>query len=369
MKTASPVTQGALLTWGLIAVACGNPDASATDPGGSAAAAGNTFVPTTPSGANGGGGGTQTVVSPPVNAGAGGNSSVGTPGGAGGAAAGGNGAGGQPAAGGNAAGGGQGVGGGASLPVDASSGCGKVPPPGGSAASPLTLGANRYYVKIPPSYDPAKPYPLLFVFHPSNNPISWAENSSGFEEAGARDAAIIVYPGSAGTGWRASDVAMFDPLYQQIAESYCVDRARVFAAGESSGGDYTSILGCEFGDKLTAIGPCATKPVAEYPLEVGKRNCKEHVSAVIIHGVRDNVVGTENGPLTRDFYRTLNECAAASASVQGYTDKLSNCVKFDGCTGQRATFWCEHDDPTYGNTNHGWPKFAGKMLWEHFSSF
>lgn len=30
---------------------------------------------------------------------------------------------------------------------------------------------------------------------------------------------------------------------------------------------------------------------------------------------------------------------------------------------------CAHNDPTYGNTNHGWPKFAGKMLWEHFSSF
>jgi poly(3-hydroxybutyrate) depolymerase len=255
------------------------------------------------------------------------------------------------------------------LLVDASSGCGKPAPPGGSAADPIELGANRYYVKVPPSYDPGRPYPLLFVFHPSNNPIDWAEKNSGFEEAGARGAAIIVYPGSAGKGWEAADVVLFEPLYQQLTENYCVDLARVFAAGESSGGDYSSILGCEFGDKLTAIGPCATKAVAAYPLEVAKRACKGSVSAVIIHGVRDSVVGAENGPATRDFYQTLNQCAPTSTPVDGYTDDQSNCVKFDGCAAERATYWCQHNDPNYGNTNHGWPAFAGKMLWEHFSSF
>ncbi len=256
-------------------------------------------------------------------------------------------------------------------PPDPSAGCGKANPQVGSSNSPLNVSNHQYYVKLPANYDASTPYPVLFMFNPTNNPLNWAEQNAGFESNGAKDAAIRVYPGplSMASGWGASDVSFFDPLYNEITNNFCVDQARMFAAGESSGGDFSSILGCEFGDKLRAVAPCSTKDVGGYPLNVSQRMCKGEVTAVVIHGKNDNVVGPENGPKTRDFYVELNHCGDMTEPVDGYTDTLSNCVQYQGCDEGYPVFWCQHTDPEYSGTNHGWPHFAPDMLWDLFSSY
>lgn len=252
-----------------------------------------------------------------------------------------------------------------------SAGCNKANPQTGSAQSPLTVAGHQYYVKLPTGYDASKPYPVMIMFNPTNNPISWAEQNAGFEAPGPREAWIRVYPHPANpsSGWVANDVPFFQPLYDQITDNFCIDKARVFAAGESSGGDFASILGCEHADKLRAVGPCATKNVPQYPLNASTRKCTGQVTAVVIHGVRDSVVGTENGPKTRDFYTALNHCQASATPVEGYTDERSNCVMYEGCDEGYPVYWCQHGDPNYSNTNHGWFVFAPKFLWELFSTY
>lgn len=263
-----------------------------------------------------------------------------------------------------------GAGGGAGTPVP-SAGCGKTNPQTGSANSPLTVSSHQYYVKLPTGYDAQKAYPVIFMFNPTGNPLNWAEQNAGFESNGAKDGAIRVYPGplSMASGWGASDVAFFKPLYDQIVANYCVDKARMFAAGESSGGDFSSILGCEHANLLRGVGPCATKDVSAYPLDATKRKCTGQVTVVVIHGKNDNVVGPANGPKTRDFYTALNHCGTMTQPVAGYTDALSNCVQYQGCDSGYPVFWCQHTDPEYSGTNHGWPHFAAKMLWSLFSSY
>jgi polyhydroxybutyrate depolymerase len=267
-------------------------------------------------------------------------------------------------------GGGAGGGTGKAAP-DPSMGCNKPNPQLGSSGSPLTVSGHQYYVKTPTGYDASKPYPVLFMFNPTNNPISWAEQSAGFESNGAKDAWIRVYPHPANSsaGWNGNDVSFFQPLYDAITGNFCVDKARVFAAGESSGGDFSSILGCEHANKLRGIGPCATKPVNGYPLNASQRECTGQVTAVVIHGKNDSVVGTANGPATRDFYLEVNNCTSMSMAVTGFSDTLSNCVEYQGCDAGFPVVWCQHTDPNYSNTNHGWPAFAAKYLWEKFSSY
>jgi poly(3-hydroxybutyrate) depolymerase len=155
--------------------------------------------------------------------------------------------------------------------------------------------------------------------------------------------------------------------YEQITGAYCMDKARVFASGESSGGDFSSILGCEHADKLRAVAPCATKNVSQYPLTASTRKCTGQVASVVIHGKNDNVVGPENGPKTRDFYVALNHCGTTTMPVAGYSDTLSNCVEYQGCDAGYPVIWCQHTDPNYSNTNHGWPAFAPKYLFAMFS--
>jgi polyhydroxybutyrate depolymerase len=295
---------------------------------------------------------------------AGSSSALGGAGGSGGSAGG---------AGGSAAGSAAGGGGGMSSvdPPKPSAGCNKDPGAVGSAGSPLTVSGHKYYVKLPTAYDSKKPYPVLFVFHPTNNPIDWAEKSAGFEQNGAKDAAIRVYPAAANnsSGWVASDVSFFAPLFEKVTGDYCVDQARAFATGESSGGDFSSILGCEHADKLRAVAPCATKNVPQYPLNAETRKCTGQVAAIVIHGKNDNVVGPENGPKTRDFYAALNNCGTMTTPVMGYTDSQSNCVAFQGCDAKYPVYWCQHSDPNYSNTNHGWPKFANNMIWQTVSKY
>jgi len=257
------------------------------------------------------------------------------------------------------------------VPAKPSSGCGKSNPAVGSSSSPLTVSGHKYYAKLPTAYDASKPYPLLFMFNPTNNPISWAEQNAGFETAPAKDAWIRVYPdpASEASGWGAGDVSFFMPLYDQVTGAYCVDKARVFAAGESSGGDFSSILGCEHADVLRGVVPCSTKDVSAYPLDATKRKCTGEVTPLVMQGKNDNVVGPANGPKTRDFYAAVNHCGTMTTPVQGYTDTLSNCVQYQGCDAGYPVYWCNHTDPNYSNTNHGWPTFAPKFVWAIFSAY
>ena len=254
---------------------------------------------------------------------------------------------------------------------DPSAGCGKAAGPTGTSGNPQMVSGHQYYVKLPSGYDGSKPYPVLFMFNPTGNPINWAEQNAGFESNGAKDAWIRVYPhpANSGNGWGSTDVPFFGPLYDTVTSNFCVDKARVFAAGESSGGDFSSILGCDYADKLRAVAPCATKDVGGFPLDPARRECTGQVASVVIHGKNDNVVGPANGPKTRDFYVALNHCTSMSEPVEGYTDALSNCVEYQGCDANFPVYWCLHTDPEYSNTNHGWPHFAAKFLFEKFSEY
>lgn len=328
--------------------------------GGGVAGGGTTGTGGAGAGGSLGGGGTG-------GGGAAGQSSAG----AGGEAAGSSGQGGGGASSGGAGGGGAGTASGGKVAADPSLGCGKSSPQTGTSGSPLTVSGHQYYVKLPGSYDASKPYPALFMFNPTGNPISWAEQNAGFESNGARDAWIRVYPHPANSsaGWGSGDVSFFEPLYDAVTSSFCIDQARMFAAGESSGGDFSSILGCDHADKLRAVGPCATKPVNNYPLNASMRDCTGQVTAVVIHGKNDMVVGPDNGPLTRDFYVELNHCSSMSVPVDGYTDTMSNCIEYQGCDPGYPVIWCQHTDPEYSGTNHGWPHFAANYLFELFSTY
>ena len=266
-------------------------------------------------------------------------------------------------------------------PAEPSEGCGKQGSQTGSSGSPLNVSNHQYYVKLPNNYDANTPYRLLFMFNPTGNPINWAEQNAGFEAIAANDLIrVYPHPANSSNGWNGSDVPFFQPLYDKVTQDYCVDKARVFAAGESSGGDFAGILGCEHADKIRAIGPCATKRVNGYELNANSRNCTGQVSAVIIHGVDDKVLNDadETGMQMRDFYSQINGCTAMSTPVDGFTDNLSNCIEYQGCDEGYPVIWCHHADPEYYQTNgqgqqvgtnHGWPKFAARMLWQHFQAF
>lgn len=254
--------------------------------------------------------------------------------------------------------------GGSGEPVP-SDGCGKANPQTGNRNQPLMASNHQYYVKLPQGYDANKPYKVIIMFNPTDNPISWAEDTAGYEQAASDGIRVYPHMGTPGDGWQPNETSFFPGLYDAITNNFCVDKSRVFAAGESSGGEFAAFLGCEYGDLLRGVAPGAPKKTS---WNNRQHQCKGHPVSIVIWSPKDTILAEPAGPLFRDYYKEMNECDDTSKPVEGYTDAMSNCKQFDGCLPGSEVYFCDHNDPEYGNTYHGWPHFAAKMTWQTFSA-
>lgn len=248
--------------------------------------------------------------------------------------------------------------------VEASAGCDRAPALSRGEQTIEVDGETRTFIlDLPSDYDEGTPYPLLFGFH--GRGFSAAEfRSAGYGNllSVAGDDAIIVHPEALGNpelAWDVDsqdDVRFFDALLDELTGGLCVDEARVFAAGHSSGGYFTNLLGCERGDRLRAIAPVAGGgPFGDG----GAPDCAGPVSAWIAHAEDDETVLFQNGENSRDFWIDSDDCDADS-----FDDvSPSPCVAYEGCGAGLAVNWCEYDG------GHDWPSFATRGIWSFFQQF
>ena len=257
-----------------------------------------------------------------------------------------------------------------------SAGCGgSDSPPVGDQTLISGGQPGAYLITLPSNYDPNAPYPLAFVFHGANN----TQNScrSGGNCAGVSAAleidSIVIYMKSFGTSWtdaeRDQNVTYFDDLLAHAKASYCVDERRVYAVGTSSGAHFSNILACRRGDDLLAIVPGAGE-------RLETSGCVGRVAALVLHGIDDMVaVPFEKGEQARDAYALQNGCssetvpalatmhdevrAARDADISTY-----RCVDYQGCREGLPVRWCEHSEPGYDGSTHGWPGVGGQLAWE-----
>lgn len=240
--------------------------------------------------------------------------------------------------------------------------CGSATAPKGVTNGTIQVnGASRAYVlSIPSGYDPAQRWPLVFAFHGLGGSGMLARAYFRIEQAAA-GAAIFVYPSgvpqptSGGQpAWDLSasgaDVAYFDALLAKLSADYCVDAARVFAAGHSYGAYFTNRLGCARGNVLRAIAPVSGGPPSG--------TCQGEVGAFVVHGTNDPTVLFPQGEATHAWWTRANACAATTMPVDP-----SPCVAHDGCRPDQPVVWCVHQDM------HNWPSFAGAGIWSFFASF
>ncbi len=256
------------------------------------------------------------------------------------------------------------VGGGDPVP---SAGCGQANPQTGSRNGPISVSNHNYYVKLPNGYDPNTPYKVMIVFPPTNNPITWSEDSAGYEQAAPDAIRVYTHMSNEGSGWQPNETSFFQGLYDAITSNFCVDENAIFAGGESSGGEFAGFIGCEYGDIVRGVVPTAPK-VTNWQINLGSHECKGNPTAIVIWSERDSVLSQPAGSQFRDFYRDMNMCDQTSSPVEGWTDDMSNCQMFEGCLDGSNTYYCMHNDPEYGNTYHGWPHFAAEMTWQVFSA-
>ncbi len=269
-----------------------------------------------------------------------------------------------------------GTGGSGPVAVMPSSGCGQTPTTGERTIEAAGQ-TGAYIVSIPSDYDASRPYPLGFAFHGFGRTHAQCQagDCAGFQSVMGQEA-ILIYMKSFGEGWEQSAVrddnaTFFEAVVASISSEACVDEARIFVAGTSSGAHFTNVLACRYGDKLLAAAP-----VAGYLPE--SDGCVGNVAAIPIHGIDDPHVTFDSGETARDFYIAQNGCttetvpdlAEVHTRIRASRDAMTTdwaCVDYQGCDPKFPVRWCEHSQGGYDDSTHGWPSDGGLMIWDFVS--
>ncbi|KAJ5799804.1 uncharacterized protein N7518_001872 [Penicillium psychrosexuale] len=176
-----------------------------------------------------------------------------------------------------------------SISIAKTPGCGedipsKYPKAGSSESLTLPNTDREYRLYIPASYDKNTPTPVYFSFHGASRDMVEEESLSQFSNPEFNPDGIAIYPNSKNGYWlsspyantsRPNDLDFTNDLLTHMEETLCIDTTRVYSAGKSNGGGFTSVIACNatVGSRFAAfaavsgawydtadmkgVGPCA----------------------------------------------------------------------------------------------------------------
>jgi pimeloyl-ACP methyl ester carboxylesterase len=144
---------------------------------------------------------------------------------------------------------------------------------------------RRYALYVPPSYHPARSYPLILCLHGAGfNGDSYLERWT----PRLGDRYLLACPSiEDGAWWTRDGEVLVMTLLDEVIRRYHVDHDRVFLTGMSNGGLGTYLIGLNHTDRFAALIPMAGAfPRLFYPLF---ENAKQ-TPIYLIHGAKDQVI-------------------------------------------------------------------------------
>lgn len=152
---------------------------------------------------------------------------------------------------------------------------------------------REWWVYLPESADRTKPVPAVFVFHGAGGSCDEIADRSGWAYVAEKYGFLIICPGASvpnrvryvsnmvtnemfrsmwNTGnpqkERPADMLFIDYLYRWLTEHYNVDRSRIYASGQSSGGMMSWACAAYRPDYFAATAPVSAKCIdieSEHP--------------------------------------------------------------------------------------------------------
>jgi polyhydroxybutyrate depolymerase len=252
--------------------------------------------------------------------------------------------------------------------------CGDACPTGFFPAEHITSsGVDRTYaLYVPPTYDPARTYALVFAYHGDGGTGAGVRPGLGLE-APANGAAIFVYPDATEESGRSftldidlaanPDMTMFLDLVAELSARFPIHG--VFATGFSRGGYFVNFLNCTLGAAhLDAIAPQSGS--GPYDDDNPQFDEQGHLicpatpaAALMIHGVDDQVVPISDAEYSRSQWVSGNACAESTHAIPP-----SPCVEHDGCAAGKPVVWCAVPGMGHEVWSH-----AGEAIWAFFARF
>jgi polyhydroxybutyrate depolymerase len=205
---------------------------------------------------------------------------------------------------------------------------------------------RRALVHVPPGYDPAKPTPLVLIFHGAGGTGRLYLGKNGWSALSDREGFLAVAPdgtppdrtrsaqymknpllwndgsGRGSTGELGTDEPAFvRALLDRLAQRLNVDRQRVYATGHSNGGVLTFLLAEVMGDRFAAIASVAGLPPYRdfrpaHPLPT-----------LFLIGTLDPITPLDGGPVTSPWTGRISQRPAMHDTLTAWATAL-------GCPGQ-----------------------------------
>jgi poly(3-hydroxybutyrate) depolymerase len=268
-------------------------------------------------------------------------------------------------------------------PVMASNGCGKMAPQALTTflrhnVSQKTNNQQRVYdLYLPANYDPMRAYPIIFLDHGCDGSIPFMENPSmtTVTKGNAIVVALRAYssqqtgqpygggcfdtgPGSTSL----TEVPYFDQVLQDVGDMACVDKARVFMAGFSSGSWLTNLLGCVRAGVIRA--QCnSTGGLPSVP-----KICAGPIASMMVHDMQDPQNSYAGGEIARDRILAVDGCSMTMTVPYDYDGDPatpSTCMLYQGCMSGYPVVWC----PTMNKGHVDQVPITTTGLWRFWSQF
>jgi polyhydroxybutyrate depolymerase len=171
----------------------------------------------------------------------------------------------------------------------------------------VSSGQKReYLLHVPPSYDRARPTPLVISMHGAAGWPAQQMNMSRWNMLADEQGFIVVYPSGNDFPkiWHveqgdnlAKDVRFISDLIDTLEAGYNIDRRRTYANGISNGGGMSFVLSCRLSSRIAAVGLVA----AAQTLPASWCTDPTPVPMVAFHGASDPIVPYNGGPLGDPF--------------------------------------------------------------------
>ena len=247
-----------------------------------------------------------------------------------------------------------------------------------SSRSVSAGGTTRTYLAyLPPSLDPSKAAPFVFVFHGYLMSGQKMFDITHYSEIADTDGVAIVFPdGESGPNsilppWNVEssgetvcgagqienasgdDFAFMDAMKADVVQDQCVDDAHVFATGFSMGGYLSHHIACHRSD-VRAVAPHSSGTVGSLS------SCTTgHVPMIIFHGLSDPTIAPgcddPSSPAqvgyeaSASLWAAKNGCKSTSTQItaNGSGGGNGTCFLYDGCPADGQVELCTFDAMTH----------------------
>jgi hypothetical protein len=255
-----------------------------------------------------------------------------------------------------------------------------VPPPSPSAGCGMPAGqtlstyvqknitsggvARTYRLYLPGAYDPMRAYPLAILAHGCGG----AGGTPFPLETASKNDAIVVALKSVADCFEYSptgpDVTYFDDVLAEVSAGHCVDKARVFMAGFSSGSWLTHTIGCVRAGIVRAQGNASGN-------QVGLPMCKGPIAALFAHDINDDQNSFAGAEVARDRILKSNSCGTQTLPYEWDSNPStpSTCVEYQGCKPGYPVVWCPTMAPPGQPTHNNHVPITTVGLWRFWKQF